>query len=120
MLFKRKIYSELQAFKDSYGGKKALMIEGARRVGKTTVIKEFVKNEYRSYILIDFSYPSKNILRLFEDFNGLDDFFLELQRLTGTVLHDRNSAIVFDEVQLYPPCQTTDQAPGGGRSLRLL
>ena len=61
MLFKRKIYSELQAFKDSYGGKKALMIEGARRVGKTTVIKEFVKNEYRSYILIDFSYPSKNI-----------------------------------------------------------
>ncbi len=105
MLFNRKIYSELQAFKDGYGGKRALMIEGARRVGKTTVIKEFVKNEYRSYILIDFSYPSKNILRLFEDFNGLDDFFLELQRLTGTVLHDRNSAIVFDEVQLYPPAR---------------
>jgi len=102
-IFKRKIYDRISEWKEQYGGKYALLIEGARRVGKTTVVMQFVKNEYRSSIIIDFSKSDKEIKDLFADHAGdLDRFFLYLQQIYKTVLHERESAIVFDEVQLFP------------------
>lgn len=101
-VFRRKIYSRMLEWKECNGGC-ALMIEGARRVGKTTVVREFVNREYRSHIIIDFSARDKGIEELFHSFgSGIDVFFRELQRLTGVRLWERQSAIVFDEVQLFP------------------
>lgn len=102
MLFKRKIYETLSQKKKLYNGKRAILIEGARRVGKTTVIEQFVQNEYDSYILIDFSDLPKMIKDIFENYNGMDQFFLYLQAATNVHLFERRSAIIFDEVQLYP------------------
>jgi len=87
--------------KDSVG-KTALLVEGARRVGKSTVVEEFVKNEYRSYIMIDFSRASKEVRELFDDVSNLDYVFLRLQLIYNVDLYDRESVIVFDEVQLCP------------------
>lgn len=78
------------------------MIEGARRVGKSTILEEFVKNEYKSYIFIRFEKTGPDIKGLFENLDNLDDFFLNLQQLTGSRLYEHQSAIVFDEVQLFP------------------
>lgn len=89
-------------WKREKGGKTALLIKGARRVGKTTIVKEFAQREYDSYIFIDFSNVSKNISSLFDDMSDLNYFFLHLQTETGVVLHKRRSVIVFDEVQLMP------------------
>ena len=89
-------------WKREKGGKTALLIKGARRVGKTTIVKEFAQREYDSYIFIDFSNVSKNISSLFDDMSDLNYFFLHLQTETGVVLHKRRSVIVFDEVQLKP------------------
>ena len=101
-VFRRKIYFRMLEWKECNGGC-ALMIEGARRVGKTTVVREFVSREYRSHIIIDFSARDKGIEELFHSFgSGIDVFFRELQRLTGVRLWERRSAIVFDEVQLFP------------------
>ncbi len=84
-------------------GKTALMIEGARRVGKSYIAEEFAKDEYRSYILVDFGKESKAIRKLFtEDSSNLDFFFAKLQALFSTVLYKRESLIIFDEVQQYP------------------
>ncbi|MBQ3619168.1 MAG: ATP-binding protein [Bacteroidales bacterium] len=102
MHFKRKIYDEMLRWKREKGGKTALLIKGARRVGKTTIVKEFAQREYDSYIFIDFSNVSKNISSLFDDMSDLNYFFLHLQTETGVVLHKRRSVIVFDEVQLKP------------------
>lgn len=103
MFFKRKAYDLLKEWKASDDGRTALLIEGARRVGKTTLALGFAKNEYRSHILIDFSRASADILGLFEDFsNDLDEFFMRLQLITETSLHERDSVIVFDEVQFCP------------------
>ena len=102
MMFRRKIYDDLKQWKDTKAGKHALLIEGARRVGKSTIIEEFVRNEYRSYILIRFEKVGRNIKNLFEDLGDLDRFFLYLQQYTGVMLYERQSAIVFDEVQLFP------------------
>ncbi len=102
MLFKRKIYSKLLEWKKESNGQTALLIEGARRIGKSTVVKEFAKNEYKSYILIDFSNASKNTLELFDDISNLNYFFSMLQLYFHVNLFDRNSLIIFDEVQLYP------------------
>lgn len=66
-VFKRKIYNELMQWKEKYSSRCALLIQGARRVGKSTIVEEFAKNEYRSYILIDFAHTSKEILDLFDD-----------------------------------------------------
>ena len=101
-MFKRKIYQKLLEWKQESEGKTALLIEGARRVGKSTVVEEFGKNEYESYILIDFSTVPKMIRELFEDVSDLDYLFLQLQLQYKVDLQERKSLIIFDEVQLCP------------------
>ena len=101
-MFKRKIYDTLLSWKQESAGRTALLIEGARRVGKSTVVEEFGRNEYDSYILIDFSIAPKAVRDLFEDMSDLNYFFLQLQLLFHTDLTERKSLIIFDEVQLCP------------------
>lgn len=101
-MFKRKIYSDLLNWKNASNGKTALLIEGARRVGKSTVAEAFARNEYRSYILIDFSAASPEIGELFNDVSDLDYLFLQLQLRYSVRLYERESLVVFDEVQLCP------------------
>lgn len=101
-MFKRKIYNKLLEWKKESDGKTALLIEGARRIGKSTVAEEFAKNEYETYILIDFSVASKTIRELFDDVSDLDYIFLQLQLQYRTDLIQRKSLIIFDEVQLCP------------------
>ena len=104
-MFKRKIYSKMQEWKKESDGKTALLIEGARRIGKSTVVEEFAKNEYESYILIDFSRASKETRELFEDVSDLNFLFLQLQLQYKVDLKERKSVIIFDEVQLCPPAR---------------
>ena len=102
-MLKRKIYSELVAWKTHSHGTTALMIDGARRVGKSFIAEEFAKREYRSYILIDFGQAPKDILDLFADDSAdLDLFFAKLAAFYSTVLYRRESLIILDEVQQYP------------------
>ena len=97
-MFKRKIYSKLLDWKNESNGNTSLLIEGARRIGKSTVVEEFAKNEYESYILIDFATASKTVKELFEDISDLDYLFLQLQLQYKVDLHERDSLIIFDEV----------------------
>lgn len=100
---KRKIYNHLQKWKNQWQGRTALLIDGARRIGKSWIAEEFGKNEYKSYIIIDFNNVSKDILGLFENYlTDLDSFFTRLSLYTGVKLHERKSLIIFDEVQIYP------------------
>ncbi len=101
-MFKRKIYQELVKWKNSSAGKTALLVEGARRIGKSTVVEEFAKNEYESYILINFQEVSSDVKRLFEDVSDLNYIFLQLQLIFKVNLVERKSIIIFDEVQLCP------------------
>lgn len=101
-MFRRKIYDKLLEWKTESDGRTALLIEGARRVGKSTVVEEFAKNEYESYILIDFSRASKAVKEFFEDISDLDYLFLQLQLQYKVDLHERRSLIIFDEVQQCP------------------
>lgn len=101
-MFQRKIYNQFIKWKQESDGKTALLIEGARRIGKTTVVEEFAKREYKSYILIDFSKASKEVRELFEDVSDLNYIFLRLQLIFNVDLYERNSLIIFDEVQLCP------------------
>lgn len=101
-MFRRKIYDQLKEWKETRQGESALLIEGPRRVGKSTVVEAFAKKEYKSYILIDFAECQKAILELFEDIQDLDFFFLRLQTVTHTNLIERKSLIIFDEVQRCP------------------
>lgn len=101
-VFKRKIYKEILEWKEKRSDKYALLIKGARRVGKSTIVEEFAKNEFKSYILIDFAHTSKAIKELFDDTYDLDFFFLQLQQLTGIRLYEKESVIIFDEIQLLP------------------
>ena len=101
-MFKRKVYDKLKEWKDTYNGKYACLLEGTRRVGKTTIAEEFAKNEYQTYIKIDFSNITDELLDVFKDINKLDLFFLRLQTETGIDLFKRKSVIIFDEIQLYP------------------
>lgn len=101
-IFKRKIYDDILDWKENRSDKYALLIKGARRVGKSTIAEEFAKKEFKSYIMIDFAHTSKAILELFDDIYNLDFFFLQLQQLTGTRLFEKESVIIFDEVQLLP------------------
>ena len=101
-ILKRKIYDEILEWKENRSDKYALLIKGARRVGKSTIAEEFAKKEFRSYILIDFAHTSKEIKALFDDTYDLDFFFLQLQQLTGTRLYEKESVIIFDEIQLLP------------------
>ena len=102
MIFKRKLYQKMLQWKSERNGSTALLIKGARRVGKSTLVEEFAKNEYKTYILIDFAQVSKQISDLFEDISDLNFFFLRLQVETGVTLYERESVIIFDEVQLKP------------------
>lgn len=101
-MFKRKIYDQLLKWKKESNGRTALLVEGARRVGKSTVVEAFGKAEYKSYILIDFSTASKTVRELFDDLSDLDYIFLQLQLQYKVDLHERDSLIIFDEVQLCP------------------
>lgn len=102
MTFKRKIYDKFLEWKKNSDGKTALLVEGARRIGKSTIVEEFAKNEYESYILIDFTKASKEILNLFDDISDLNYIFLRLQLIYHKELHQRKSLIIFDEVQFCP------------------
>ena len=103
MILKRKIYKKLLEWKKECQGKKALLIEGARRIGKSTICEEFGKSEYKSFLLIDFAKKDKEVEVYFEKYlNDLDTFFMLLQTHFGTKLTERNSLIIFDEVQMFP------------------
>lgn len=103
MLFKRKIYDKFLAWKDETKGKKALLVEGARRIGKSTIVEEFAKNEYKSYIIIDFAKASQDIKSYFQQhLNNLDTFYMLLSVQYGVKLYPRESIIIFDEVQMFP------------------
>ena len=101
-VFARRIYREILEWKENRSDKYALLVKGARRVGKSTIVEEFAKKEFKSYIMIDFAHVSKDIKDLFEDTYDLDFFFLQLQQLSGTKLYEKESVIIFDEVQLLP------------------
>ena len=102
MFFNRKVYDKLLEWKKLYSDRYAVLLEGARRVGKSTIAESFAKNEYKSYILIDFSKATNKILEWFDDIGNLNIFFLRLQAETGTTLYEHDSLIIFDEVQLFP------------------
>lgn len=101
-MFKRKIYSEILKWKDESEGTSALLIEGARRIGKSTVVEEFAKNEYKDYVIIDFSIAEQALKDNFENIGNMDTFFRNLFIIVGKSLPQRESAIIFDEVQLFP------------------
>ena len=101
-IFKRKLYDRLLEWKQVQNGKTAILIEGARRVGKSTLVEQFAKNEYESYILIDFNEASDEVKSLFNNLMDKDFIFLQLQALYNVVLKERKSVIIFDEVQKCP------------------
>lgn len=101
-MFKRKIYDKLLEWKKESDGHTALLVEGARRIGKSTVVEEFGKNEYESYILIDFAFAPQSVKDLFLDMSDLNYFFLQLQLQYHVDLVERKSLIIFDEVQFCP------------------
>lgn len=102
MIFKRKIYDEMLSWKRESGGQTALLIEGPRRVGKSTIVREFAQREYRSHVIIDFAKASAAEKHLFDDISDMDFFFTRLKLLKGVSLYERESVIIFDEVQKYP------------------
>ena len=103
---KRKIYNDLLKWKNEWGGKTAILVDGARRIGKSYIVEEFARNEYKSFVLIDFSNENKQLKSLFVDYlSDLDTLFRRLSLLTDTTLYPRQSAIIFDEVQQFPPAR---------------
>lgn len=117
MLFKRKIYEKLLEWKRRSKGRTALLIEGARRVGKSTIVEVFGKNEYKSYVIVDFMKPNKKVLSAILDHpDDLSVFFNELSFAYNVVLHERETLIVFDEVQRCPEARQLLKAlVGDGR-----
>ena len=101
-MFRRKAYDKMLKWKNEFAGSYACLLEGARRVGKSTIAEEFAKNEYDSYLKIDFANVTPEILSVFDDISKLDLFFLRLQAETGVSLVERKSALLFDEIQLFP------------------
>ena len=100
---KRKIYNKLLEWKQESNGEYALLIDGARRVGKSYIVRQFAEKEYRSCVILDFNLVSKSIKDLFENgLDNLDRFFMYLSNYTGKTLYTRDTLIVFDEVQQYP------------------
>lgn len=103
MIFKRKIYNKLLAWKQESQGRRAILIEGARRIGKSTIVKEFAQNEYKSHLFIDFNTASDAVRSAFINYiSDLDTFFMILSAEYNVTLQRRESIIVFDEVQKFP------------------
>lgn len=103
---KRKIYQNLIKWKEN-NGKTALLIDGARRVGKSYIVEEFARENYKSYIIIDFNKASDEVKKLFEYYlNDIDTLFLYLSSYYNVTLYERESLIIFDEVQLYPKARS--------------
>lgn len=102
MIFKRKAYDKLKEWKDRSKGASAMMIEGARRIGKSTLVETFARKEYKTCIIIDFNNVTEELMSWFDAMVDLDFFFLRLQGYYHVKLHPRNSVIVFDEVQQCP------------------
>ena len=107
LVFKRKIYDRMLQWKQLSAGKSALLVQGARRIGKSTIVEEFAKKEYHSYILIDFNKASADVKALFDDLMDLDFLFLQLQTIYNVSLKERKSLIIFDEVQMCPKARQT-------------
>lgn len=104
---KRKVYERLVEWKENSNGKTSVLIDGARRVGKSFIVEEFAKENYRSYIIIDFNKVSNDVKDLFEHYlNDMDNLFLYLSNYFNVTLYERESLIVFDEVQLYPKARS--------------
>lgn len=101
-VLKRKVYDRLLRWKEERGGRTAVLLQGARRIGKSTIVEEFAKREYRSYILIDFNLAPTRVVELFDDLTDLNFLFLSLQSTYQTALYEGQSLIVFDEVQRCP------------------
>lgn len=101
-IFKRKAYQKMLRWKQESKGETALLIEGARRVGKSTLVRLFAQNEYKSFVLFDFSKASKEEKALFDDLSDMDFFFTRLRVMKGVTLYERETVIVFDEVQKFP------------------
>ena len=101
-IFKRKIYEKLQEWKQTKDGTTALLIKGARRVGKSTIAEEFAKNEYTSYIKVDFADAPDALWEAVAHINDRDNFFLQLQFIYNVRLEERKSVIIFDEIQKAP------------------
>lgn len=101
-VFKRKIYDRFLKWKQESNGESALLVQGARRIGKSTIVEEFAKNEYSSYLIIDFNKASSTVKSLFDNLMDLDFIFLQLQAIYNVVLEHRKSVIIFDEVQKCP------------------
>ena len=101
-MFKRKATDKLKWWKENYNGKYAVLLQGARRVGKSTIAENFARENYQSYIIIDFSNISNELYKVFDDIYNLDVFFLRLQTITSKQLYVRKSVIIFDEIQLAP------------------
>ena len=101
-MFKRKALEKLKYWKEKKAPKYSVLLEGARRVGKSTIAEEFAKQEYKSYIKVDFANVTQEVLDVFDDIANLDIFFLRLQTAMGTTLYKRESVIILDEIQLMP------------------
>ena len=101
-IFKRKIYEQLLKWKQTSKGSSALLVQGARRIGKSTIVEEFARKEYESYILIDFTKCPREVRDLFNDVSDLNYIFLRLQLIYSVRLVERKSLIIFDEVQFQP------------------
>ena len=103
MLLRRKIYQRLLEWKEECHGTKALLVEGARRIGKSTICEEFGKNEYETYLLIDFAKQNKDVEEYFNRYlNDMDTFFMMLSTHFGVRFVQRKTLIIFDEVQRFP------------------
>ena len=100
---KRKMYEKLLKWKEESNGEVALLIDGARRIGKSYIVKQFAEENYKSYILIDFNQVGSEIKELFNNYlNNLDMFFMYLSSYYKVDLYERDTLIIFDEVQLFP------------------
>lgn len=101
MIFTRKIYQKLLEWKKENPKTSALLIEGSRRIGKTTLVENFAKNEYRNYLLLDFMYETDAVKSLFNNLDNLDNFFTNLFLIKGKTLKP-GDLIIFDEIQAFP------------------
>lgn len=102
MIYKRKIYEDFLEWKNKWADRRALLVQGARRIGKSTIVEEFARREYKSYILINFQRDLKKVEGIFDDISSLDVFFRNLSLIYGVKLFKEESLIIFDEVQRFP------------------